>query len=65
MRRRCFWLGLEGLGLFLALGSVIEGVRSLSAHQFDVALGWFSVWAAGLAFHQWRRECRQQEDVDG
>ncbi len=65
MRLEYVWIALEGLGLFLALGSVIEGVRSLSAHHFDAALGWFSVWAAGLAFHQWRRECRQQEDVDG
>jgi hypothetical protein len=64
MRRLYFWLTLEGIGLFLALGGILEGMRSLSVPRFDAALGWFSLWAGGIAFHEWRKECRRNAAAD-
>lgn len=61
MWRSYVWLGFEGLALLLALGGVIEGYRELAVYRFDAALGWFAVWAAGCAFHEWRKEQRARE----
>ncbi len=64
MTRTLFWRAFEGLGLFLALGSIIEGLIAVGELHFAAGLGWFSLWAAGLALHEWRKECRQRAEPE-
>jgi hypothetical protein len=63
MALQYLWLALEGLGIFGALGAVLAGLGQLHERHFDAALGWFAVWAAGCAFHEWRKDCRRRQNL--